>query len=65
MQDTKSRGERVCFIINVKGKIAQPQLDKVNKVILSWLDRVDKWKCHCRTKWQYKVEWIRLVDNLH
>lgn len=35
MQDTKSKGERVCFIINVKGKIAQSQLDKVNKVILS------------------------------
>ncbi len=35
MQDTKSKGEKVCFIINVKGKIAQSQLDKVNKVILS------------------------------
>lgn len=35
MQDTKSKGESVCLIINVKGKIAQSQLDKLNKVVLS------------------------------
>ncbi len=35
MQHTKSRGDRVCLIIDVKGIIAQSQFDKVNEVELS------------------------------
>jgi hypothetical protein len=33
--------------------------------VLSTLDLVDKRKCHCRTKWQHRVEWLRLVKNLN
>ncbi len=35
------------------------------QIVLSTLDLVDKKKFHCRTKWQHKVEWIRLVKNLN
>jgi len=35
------------------------------QIVLSTLDLVDKRKCHCKTKWQHKVERIRLVKNLN
>jgi hypothetical protein len=47
---------------NLKGKIVISTWDKVDWTILSSLD---KKKCYCKTKWQIKVEWLGMVENLN
>ncbi len=45
-------------LIFVKEKIVLSPLDKVDKNILSVLEIINKRKCHCRTKWQHRAEWL-------
>jgi hypothetical protein len=40
-------------------------LEKMDIIVLSLLNKVDKRNCHWRTKWQHRVEWLGLVENLN
>jgi hypothetical protein len=48
--------------LNVKGRIVLSPWHKVDKTILSSLDKT---KCYCTIEWQPKAKWWGMVENLN